>query len=173
SATGALTAILHKGQTISSHPIVADASECWLNVTWGSQPVQTGFLRCEDIQEHAPEVSSVPTATATRQPDQIDQLMTLAGIDRYVQSIAGESSLRFLSNTQRLDENDGRVRQVFERALQPETFYSLLRAGCPPSSSAERIRWLMSHLNQPKVRRVTELVTQANSVQSRRELIPD
>ena len=35
SATGGVKAILHKGQTIVSHPTIAAASECWLNITGG------------------------------------------------------------------------------------------------------------------------------------------
>jgi tetratricopeptide (TPR) repeat protein len=172
SAAGGVTAILHKGKIVRLHQTISAASECWLSITWGSQPLQTGFVRCEDIQEQIPAASSALTAIPAGQQDEIDHLLGLAGIDRYVQTIAGESSLRFLLNTRRLDESDTQVRKVFERALQPTTFYGPIRSGFLPYSSDKRLRWLSAQFSQPLARRVTELVAHANSVGAKRELIP-
>jgi len=146
-----VTAILQKGQIVSVQSATSTSSDCWLKVAWGPNPELTGFIRCEDIQHSTNPANSAPTAGPAGQ-DQIDRLLSLAGIDRFVQRMAGQSRLRFLSNTRRLDENQAQVRDAYERTLRPEAFYGSIRARLQPNPSSERIRWLSEQFNQPAVR---------------------
>lgn len=171
SATGRVTAILQKGQIVSVQPETSVSLECWLRVAWYSNPERTGFIRCEDIQHSTSAANSAPTAGPAGK-DQIDRLLSLAGIDRFVQRMTGQSRLRFLSNTRRLDENQAQVQDAYERALRFEAFYGPIRARLLPYSSSERIHWLGEQFNQPPVRKATELMLEASSLESGRQLVP-
>ncbi len=171
SATGRVTGILQKGQIVSVQPETSASSECWLKVAWGSNPERTGFIRCEDIQHSTSAANSAPTAASALQ-DQIDRLLSLAGIDRFVQRMAGQSRLRFLSNTGRLDENQAQVQDAYERALRPGAFYEPIRARFLPYSSSERIRWLCEQFSRPAVRKASELMLEASSLGPGRQLVP-
>ena len=172
SATDAAKAILQKGDLVTLQPSASSGPECWLNVGWASKPPRAGFIRCADVHRSTPAASPVPSMTAGRQPDHIDQLLTLAGIDRHVQRITDASNLRFLFNTQRLDENDARVRQVYERALRPALFYDPIHASIERNASEQRIQWLTEQFSRPLVRKVVESRAQGNSLESKRDLVP-
>lgn len=169
SAAGPVTAILQKGHVVKpKSATLSGTSECWVSIAWGTLSLHSRFVRCEDI-EHPPPVA--PPASSP-QKDQIDQLLALAGIDRYAQAISQGNSLRFLLNTQRIDENDEQIRQVLRQALRSAGFYQSIRAGFVLYSSDKRIPWLMDQLNQPLIRRATGLGAQANAVEWKRDLVP-
>ena len=171
SAMGAITTVLHKGQAVAAQPAVSGAAGCWLKVVAGPKPPRSGFIRCEDVDRpgsmDVPEPAADPSRT-----DGIDRLLTLAGVDQYVKRMSDQSSLRFLSNTRRIDEDSASVREVYERAFHSAGFDSQIRARLLPYSADPRITWLSEQFSRPLVRKATDLLLRANSTDARHQLMP-
>ena len=166
-----LAATLEKGNPVTVRMSISADAGCWLDIAWGSKPVRTGFVRCEEIRQAAATSRIASPVTALPKYDRVDQLLVLAGVTRSIQNVTDSSNLRFLWNTMRIDETDAEVRRVFENALRADVFYSAIRGRFLPVSSDPRIPVLIARLSDPVVQDAIALEAQASAPQFQAEKV--
>lgn len=168
-------AILQKGREVgvTKRVLVSQnlpITECWSRIEFEQAGAETGFVRCEEVQQPlgAPRANDTSGKQAD---DPVDQVLALANVDLISRELDNSVTV-MLSNKGRVDETDEQLRSVFKDAQKKVSFLEAVRAELAPYSSGERMRGLIQRLNQPLMEKVRVLSARTGSAGAARDLVP-